>query len=179
MKNARKSGRLYGKPSADFMRVCHIWQSGDISSAEAAKKLGVSRYTFYCWAAMSGIAEFPRTRCWRRIEQPESFSRIYDAWKSGKMHWSTATKELGVSQSTFYSWVSVHGNSPKQLKLHSARNNMKMPEDFPRFYEQWKSGKLNYAVILRTYHVGRSTFYRWSKEYENSYRPISVYVKDN
>jgi len=181
MKSNRPSGKLRTEPSNDFARVCRVWQSGDISTSEVARRLGVSRYTFYCWLSLSGITEFPKERNWRKIKQPASFPRIYEAWKRKEMHWSEAVKELGVSQSTFYVWASAYSGEPsaqkRRRKRQPKRVNMEIPHNFPRFYEQWKSEKMNYKVILETFHIGRSTFYRWVVEYEQSLEAMDIKVR--
>lgn len=51
---AKEAGKYKGRPSSvppDFERVVHLWKEGVLTATEARKRLGVSKATFYRWAA--------------------------------------------------------------------------------------------------------------------------------
>jgi hypothetical protein len=119
----KRSGRLQVKPSKDFWRVVRIWQKGDISTAEAARQIGISRYAFYCWLPLNGITEFPEKRNWTKRPSkykgkqpgsahfsiaPDDFAHYYAQWKAGKMNYGTVLKKLHIGRAKFYRWVVEH-----------------------------------------------------------------------
>lgn len=51
---AKEAGKYKGRPpsvSPDFERVVQLWKEGALTATEARKRLGVSKATFYRWAA--------------------------------------------------------------------------------------------------------------------------------
>lgn len=56
-------------------------------------------------------------------------------------------------------------DAAKKQGKHLGRPRLKMPEDFPEIYSQWKSGELTAKEAMKQLHLSNSSFYRMVKQY--------------
>ena len=56
-------------------------------------------------------------------------------------------------------------DAAKKQGKHLGRPRLKMPEDFPEIYSQWKSGELTAKEAMKQLHLSSSSFYRMAKQY--------------
>ena len=116
-----KSGRKKFKLPDNFEEVVEKWLSGDISSAEAAKNLGMSLSTFYVKVKERNAETQP----------PELVEKMVALWIQRKLSSRGAALKLGITTKAFN----------KILHARGAKRGY-MPDAFDRYYELFQKGTL-------------------------------------
>lgn len=116
-----KSGRKKVRLPDNYEEIIVNWLSGDITSADAAKKCGLALSTFY-----ARVKERPK-----ESQPPELLDKMVTLWSQRKLSSKEAALKLGITVKAFN----------KILNARGARRGY-TPEDFDRYYGLYTSGAL-------------------------------------
>ena len=116
-----KAGRKKYKLPDNYEEIIVDWLSGDITSADAAKKCGLALSTFY-----ARVKERPK-----ESRPPELLDKMVMLWSKRKLSSKEAALKLGITVKAFN----------KILNSRGAKRGY-TPEDFDRYYSLYNSGTL-------------------------------------